>query len=114
MSKRSGEQQSWSKKNGEGLCQLVKDREGLWWSRPFGNHSEDFGYKKYESQFWERPGLRCFSLAGANSWILNEICCCCCRNPPLRGLGLQNNKHKPLNSENVKQLPNCISPIPHY
>jgi len=31
----------------EGLCQLVKDREGLWCSRPFGNCSKDFGYKKH-------------------------------------------------------------------
>lgn len=66
------ESNSLEPKKTEGLCQLVKDKEGLWWSRPFSKRSKDFGYKKDESQFWERPGPCCYSPAGANSWILKK------------------------------------------
>lgn len=70
----------------------VGEREGSWCSRPFGNCSKDFGYKKYKSWFWEHPGPCCSSPARASSWILHKTCWC--RSPSLCGLVLQNSKHK--------------------
>lgn len=71
----------------------VGGREGSWCSRPFGNCSKGFGYKKYK-RFWEHPGPCCSSPARANSWILHKTCWC--RSPPLCGLLLQNSEHKTL------------------
>lgn len=63
---------------------------------PSATTARIWGTKKYKSQFWEHLGPRCFAPAEASPWILNETCWCWCRNPPSCGLGLQNDKHKPL------------------